>query len=231
MRVTCGWGVNALRAVPSGAVIIIVDVFSFSTAVTVACARGASILPCAWSDERAAALADAEGAQLASKDRSSAFSLSPAAVRNIPSGARMVLPSRNGSTIAAAAREAAFGAIVAGCLRNAAAVARWVGGREAAVVAGGERWPDDTIRFAIEDWIAAGAIIARLSHARSPEAEAAAAAFERLRGDLSGVLRESMSGQELMAAGWSDDIAIAADLDADECVPVLEGNAFKLTRS
>jgi 2-phosphosulfolactate phosphatase len=143
----------------------------------------------------------------------------------------MVLPSRNGSTIAVAARDAAFGAVVAGCLRNASAVARWVGGREVAVVAGGERWPDDSIRFAIEDWIAAGAIISRLPQARSTEAEAAVAAFERLRGDLRGVLRQSMSGRELIAARWSEDVEVAAEIDADDCVPVLEGNAFSRASS
>ena len=126
---------------------------------------------------------------------------------------------------------AGFGAIAAGCLRNAAAVARWIGDRPAAIIPGGERWPDDSLRFAIEDWLAAGAIVARLPHARSPEADAAAAAFERLRGDLAGVLRASMSGRELIDAAWPDDIDIAVGLDSDDCVPVLEGNAFTLRRS
>ena len=92
MFVTCDWGVNALRGAPRDAAIIVVDVFSFSTAVTIACARGASIYPCAWSAERAAALAAAEGARLASKDRGSPFCLSPGALRNLPPGTRMVLP-------------------------------------------------------------------------------------------------------------------------------------------
>ena len=68
MRVTCDWGVNALVAVPRDAAIVIVDVFSFCTAVTVACARGASILPCVWNDARAAALAEAEGAEALSAE-------------------------------------------------------------------------------------------------------------------------------------------------------------------
>lgn len=227
MFVTCDWGVNALGQARRDAVVVVVDVFSFSTAVTVACARGASILPCAWNRDRAAALAEAEGERLAPKDRSSAFSLSPAALRNVPPEARMVLPSRNGSTIAAAAREAGYSTIVAACLRNAAAVAWWVGERPAAVIAGGERWPDDTIRFAIEDWIAAGAVIARLPRARSIEAGAAAAAFERLRGSLTTALRDTISGRELIDAAWADDVDIAAELDSDPCVPVLEGAAFR----
>jgi 2-phosphosulfolactate phosphatase len=230
MHVTRDWGVNALTHVPRDAVVVVVDVFSFSSAVTVACGRGAQIYPCAWSGERAEELARAEGARLASKTRDTAFSLSPSALRGIPRGTRMVLPSRNGSAIAFAAREAGFATIIAGCLRNAAAVARWIGDRDAAIIAGGERWPDDSLRFAIEDWVAAGAIIARLPHARSAEAEAAVAAFERLRADLAGHLRASLSGQELVNAGWGEDLDVATELDADEVVPILDGHAFRDAR-
>jgi len=230
MRVTCDWGVNALATVPREAIVVVVDVFSFSTAVTIACGRGARIYPCPWNDARAAELARAEGARLASKTRSNVFSLSPSALRGIPSGTRMVLPSRNGSSIAFAARQAGFATIVAGCLRNAAAVARWIGQRPAAIIAGGERWPDDSLRFAIEDWLAAGAIATRLPYARSPEAAAAAAAFDRLRGDLAGALRSSPSGCELIDAGWSDDIDVASELDADDVVPILDGNSFRDAR-
>jgi 2-phosphosulfolactate phosphatase len=230
MRVTCDWCVNALANVPRNSVVVVVDVFSFSTAVTVACGRGASIYPCPWNDERAVELARVEEARLASKTRDSAFSLSPSALREIPHSARMVLPSRNGSAISFAARQAGFGSIVAGCFRNAAAVARWVGERPAAIIACGERWPDDSLRFAIEDWLAAGAIIKRMPHARPPEAEAATAAFERLQGDLAGALRSSLSGRELIDAGRADDVAVASELDADDIVPVLDGNAFRAAR-
>ena len=227
---TCDWGVNALVNVPRDSVVVVVDVFSFSTAVTVACGRGARIYPCPWSDERAAELARTEEARLASKTRDSVFSISPSALREIPSGSRMVLPSRNGSSIAFAASEGGIETVVAGCLRNAAAVARWIGDRPAAIIVGGERWPDDSLRFAIEDWLAAGAIISRLPHARSVEAEAATAAFERLRGNLAGFLRGSLSGRELIDAGWPEDVEIASALDADDLVPILDGNAFRAAR-
>jgi 2-phosphosulfolactate phosphatase len=230
MRVTCDWGVNALANVTRNSVVVVVDVFSFSTAVTIACGRGASIYPCPWSDEHAVELARVEEARLASKTRDSAFSLSPSALLEIPHGTRMVLPSRNGSAISFGARQTGFASIVAGCLRNAAAVARWVGERPAAIIACGERWPDDSLRFAIEDWLAAGAIITHLPHARSAEAEAATAAFERLRDDLTGAFRGSLSGRELIDAGWADDVAVASELDADDIVPILDGNAFREAR-
>jgi hypothetical protein len=40
MRVTCDWAPNGVLAAPPDAAIVIVDVLSFSTAVSIACARG-----------------------------------------------------------------------------------------------------------------------------------------------------------------------------------------------
>src|SRR5258706_572593 len=65
---------------------------------------------------------------------------------------------------------------------------------------------------------------------RHAEAEAAVAAFERLRGELAEALRGSLSGRELVDAGWPDDVDVASDLDADDLVPILDGNAFRATR-
>jgi hypothetical protein len=67
--IVCEWGLAGLRSAAAGRNVVIVDVFSFSTAVSVAVRRGAMILPCQWNEARAAALARAEGAELASKER------------------------------------------------------------------------------------------------------------------------------------------------------------------
>ena len=230
LNVDCQWGMHGLRAVANGNVVVIVDVLSFSTAATVAVGRGAAILPCEWSDERAAALAAAERAEVASKRGSGRFSLAPASLKRVPAGLRLVLPSPNGSTLAYAARELNAASIVVGCFRNAAAVARWASSQkhDIAVIAAGERWQDGTIRFAIEDWLGAGAIISRLTGNRSAEAEAAAAGFERLRHSLHSILASCPSGRELIEAGYPDDIDIASELDAERTVPLLDRNAFTL---
>ena len=100
--------------------------------------------------------------------------------------------------------------------------------RDVAVIAAGERWEDGTIRFAIEDWLGAGAIISRIAGNRSAEAESAAASFERLRLSIHATLASCPSGRELIDAGYPDDIDIASELDVDRAVPLLTGNAFTL---
>jgi 2-phosphosulfolactate phosphatase len=230
LNVVCDWGLHGLRASARGRIVVIVDVLSFSTAATVAVSRGATILPCEWNDERASAMANSEKAELASKRGKGKFSLAPASLRDVPAGLRLVLPSPNGSTLAYVARELDAAAVVIGCLRNAAAVASWVSERPVAVIAAGEKWPDGSLRFAIEDWLGAGAIISRLPGSRSHDAEAAVAAFERMRGDIRAALAASRSGRELIDLDYPDDIDIASELDVDEAVPLLHGNAFKLAR-
>ena len=74
-----------------------------------------------------AELAEREGAVLAAGRRAASaghpWSLSPAALRAAPAPERLVLPSPNGSAIAAAAPPGVT--VVAACLRNATAVGRW----------------------------------------------------------------------------------------------------------
>lgn len=147
--------------------------------------------------------------------------------------------SRNGAAVAAAA-SAGEGHVVLGCLRNAAAVARWVLERQAergvrtsvAVIAAGERVSPDAadLRFAVEDQLGAGAVIAALGDlgidACSPDAAVAAEAFRALRGATRHLLTASGSGRELAAEGRRDEVLSAAAVDAASVVPVLRGDVF-----
>jgi 2-phosphosulfolactate phosphatase len=208
----------------------VVDVLSFSTAVSVAVDRGGIVIPHRTRDDAtAAAVARATGARLASTDRRDPGpTLSPGSLGALRAGERLVLRSPNGATCSALAAEAGA-TVIAGCLRNAGAVARFIGahGGSVAVIPAGERWVDGSLRPAVEDLIGAGAILHGLDRrAMSPEAMAAVAAFGHARAAIPAALAASVSGRELADAGFGDDVSIAAVVDATIVVPVLERGAF-----
>jgi 2-phosphosulfolactate phosphatase len=272
------WGLRGAEAISMGADhAVIVDVLSFTTAVSVALDQRTEVFPYPWRDESAMAFARQHRATLAVNRREATssgtpaaqaiaaqaiaaqasaaqasaaqadptvgapspplVSLSPASIRAAPGLDRIVLPSPNGSALATALAPSGR-RILAGCLRNRAAVATWLAsqpgssGRPAviAVIAAGERWPDDTLRPAAEDLWGAGGIIAALENlgvtGLSPEARSAAAAWRAIEPRLGPALASCGSGAELASAGFADDVAIAAELDASSCVPVLSGGRF-----
>lgn len=226
----CEWGCEAVTALAPADVIIVVDVFSFSTCVDVAVSRGGTIIPYGWNgwdDPAAPEFARAHDAELAGKRRLSRYSLAPRSYLDAPAGLRCVLPSPNGARVSLAA--AASGAVVlTGCLRNARAVAEAAqrAGRTFNVIPSGERWRDGSLRPALEDALGAGAILSCLPGPRSPEAEAAVAIFERYREDLVTTLDACGSGRELHERGHQEDKIIAGQLDVSRCVPRLEGVGF-----
>lgn len=234
------WGPAGAAALGPGiAALVVVDVLSFSTAVCVAADRGTAVYPFHWRDERAAAFAAEHDAVLATGRGATTvdhpWTLSPAALRAAPVVPRLVLPSPNGSAISAAA---AAPLIVAGCLRNARAVAAHLAGqglgtadRPVAVIAAGERHPDGSLRPALEDLLGAGTIIAALlatakRPAPSPEAEVAAAGAVGID-SVPDAVTSCASGRELIVRGFPQDVDIAAETDSSTVVPVLTDGAFR----
>lgn len=230
------WGELGLRAlVATTEVLIIVDVLSFSTATEVAVARGAQVLPFETRDPAAAAaFAERNNALLAgprshgSTAHAASYSLSPASLQHIPPSTRLVLPSPNGATLSRIAAEH-HRTVFAGCLRNAGAIAAAArrAGATIGVIAAGERWPDHSLRPAIEDLVGAGAIISGLdSGARSPEAELAVASFQHVATNLWRYLQASASGRELIELGFDEDVRLAAELNVSPTAPILSAGAF-----
>jgi 2-phosphosulfolactate phosphatase len=226
------WGPTGAKALaPECDVAVVVDVLTFSTTVSVAVDEGIQVKPYGWADASASDASLAAGATLAVPRPDAAagdFSLSPATFRSANRLSRVLLPSPNGSTICADLAEAGA-TVVVGCLRNRQAVARFLaerGGRVLLVPAG-ERWPDDSLRPAIEDLWGAGGIAAALLDGRTPEvaasdeALAAAAAYAIVESRIGEALTACPSGQELLEIGYASDVAVAAELDASPAVPVL----------
>lgn len=224
----CEWGepgVQQLVAVSS--VVVIVDVLSFSTCVDIAAAQGASIYPYRWKDESAVTYAASIPAQLASLHRDPERpSLSPGSLRTLTPGSRLVLPSPNGSNLSL---QTGTILTIAACLRNAEAVARFLQPYRSgiAVIPAGERWPDGSLRFALEDWIGAGAILRGLAGRLSPEAAAAVAAFQVHQDRLPFALQQCSSGKELLDRGFATDVELAAQLNVSNTVPRLMEGAFR----
>lgn len=229
-RVRLEWGPVGAEALAPADVAVVVDVLSFTTTLTVALERGIEVHPFRWRDERAAAFADEHDAALAvQRQDADGISLSPVSVARAHGVRRLVLPSPNGSTISVLLAES--GATVVGaCLRNRSAVAAWLAARVAdgatvAVVPAGERWPDGSLRPAVEDLWGAGAVLDALGPADlSPEAAAALAAFRAAR--LPEDLAACSSGRELVARGFGGDVDMAAEIDASTVVPVLRSGVF-----
>lgn len=223
----CEWGAQGLaQLAPISDVVIVVDVLSFSTCVEIATARGAVIFPYARYDDSARAYADSLNAELAARDRSAArFTLSPQSLAEIPSGTRLVLPSPNGSTLTLMTGETPT---LAGCLRNAGAVARAAReyGTRIAVIPAGERWQDGTPRPALEDWLGAGAILNELDGNFSPEALAARDAFRSALPRLAEVIAACGSGKELAAKGFAADVALACQWNVSDSVPFFSDGAY-----
>ncbi|TQF68883.1 2-phosphosulfolactate phosphatase [Rhodococcus spelaei] len=234
-RVRFDWGpAGAAALVRDCDVAVVVDVLSFTTTLTVALDAGTAVYPYRWDPSSAAGYAAERDAVVAvgrSRAAAGEISLSPASVRATPAPARLVLPSPNGSALCFGLAESGV-EVVGASLRNASAVATWVresGADRVAVIAAGERWPDGTLRPAVEDLWGAGAVLSALGVAQdrcAPESRSAAEVFVASSGDLTARLRDCASGRELIEKGFAQDVEIAAEFDASAVVPVLRGEAF-----
>jgi 2-phosphosulfolactate phosphatase len=255
------WGPDASVALArhareggSQVVAVVADVLSFTTCVSVGVDRGVRVRPYRWKDASAAAFAEAHGAVLAQPRGPRApegheagargrVSLSPRSIRTAEGLTDLVLPSPNGSTVCAGLADAGA-EVVAACLRNRTAVARRLAARFTAspnrppvvlLVPAGERWPDDSLRPAVEDLWGVGAVadaFTRLLEHRagplllSPESRVAVAAWDAVAGSVEADLHACSSGRELAEKGYADDVVVAAELDASDVVPVLRDGVF-----
>lgn len=229
--VRCEWGEHGVRQLaPISDAIVIVDVLSFSTCIDIATARGAAVYPWRWKDKTTQAFAAQINGELAGKrDTVQGYSLSPVSLLGIPAGTRLVLPSPNGATLSLATGTTPT---FTSCLRNcrAVAAAALCYGTRIAVIPAGERWSDDSLRPALEDWLGAGALIHHLAELAplnlSPEAQLARAAFETTQSNLPAILQQCSSGKELLERGFARDVELATQLNVSDSAPRLREQAF-----
>jgi 2-phosphosulfolactate phosphatase len=242
-------------------VCVLLDELRASSTIVRILERGAAAVIPAASLAEARRIARADGFILAGEHRvvrapGFDYGNSPAEVVVADlTGRTVVLSTRNGTAVLRGLR--ADAPILVGCLLNATAVAR------AALAVARERASDVGIvcagrrgAFALEDAVAAGAILERLLAAaglddaalptvdghvvpRAPRppapgvaglTDAARAALQlwRSTSDVEASFRSSWSGVILTSAGLPGDLAASLPVDATSVVPLLEGGGRRI---
>ena len=229
-QVRFDWGLAGFQALAAQAdVVIVADALAAvpeAEAVAVPVAE-AEAVPVA--DAEAVPVADAEAVPVADAEADAV-----AVPKAVPEAdAEADADDEHGDSTKLAARR-----VIAVSLNNRTAVAEWVLARQAekgarfsiAVIAVGERRPDGTSRFAVEDFLAAGAVIDALSSLGidhcSPEAAAASAAFVGLRQALRHLVGASETGLALAARGRQSEVRAASRLDDSSEVTAFEDLSF-----
>lgn len=233
------WGPEAAEnAARRGDVVVIVDVLSFSSAVVTAVQHGGYIYPCSQGDDprQAARAVGAEAAvrrtEVPAKGR---YSLSPLTYLEMTAGTGVVLASPNGAVCSRCAEQAPL--VVVGCFLNAQATARALdemltgGSGSVTLIACGEVENDAAgkrrRRWAVEDYLGAGAILSYMMAAKSADARVCERAFSASRDELAAILRESPSGDELIRQGFAADVEFVSRLNVYDVVPIMRQGRFE----
>ncbi len=235
------WHIDGMRyALARGDIVVVVDALRFSTAVTTAVAHGFTIYPVS-DREKGRTLAASIGAEMSGRPGQSRFSISPRSFLDAGPGdnRHVVLYSPNGAACSELAGEKDTAVI--GCFLNARSVGSFVSemarqeGIGATIIAAGEQRALDTGErvvyekrpsypvFAIEDYLACGAIIGSVDMEKSAEARLCQLAFNAAEPDLRDLLLEGFSGRYLVEHGLTDDVDHAARMNIYEAVPIIRG--------
>jgi 2-phosphosulfolactate phosphatase len=227
-------------AVLVGGIAIVIDQLRASTTICAAIASGATgIIPCMTEDDASAAKkARPPGTCLTGGEREGTlipgFDLdnSPTAYTpDIIRGKTIAFTTTNGTKAAVLAEGAAV--LVAGCLANLTAVARFVGvdDRPVHILCAGTRQ-----RVTLEDTLAAGAIAERLQAAgrpihlpdARPDDDSSLIAIRLWRdmltreGGILAAMRESRGGRNLTREKLTADIDACSKVDAYPVVPLFD---------
>ncbi len=237
------WGrYGAQAAADRGDILVVVDTLRFSSTAVTAVQHEVTLFPCLWNEDIVAfarRVGAVPGGHRTGEDNR--FTLSPLCYINIEPGTRVALASPNGATCARYAPTVPY--LFVGALLNAQAVAKHIAALmqpsnlNVTVLACGERWrtgsEDGDLRFAIEDYLGAGAILHYLGQNLSdrnlsPEARVCAGAFRSIalpdgNNVLVTTLLECGSGRELRARGLESDVRHAAQLNLYDVVPMMHG--------
>ncbi|RBM17355.1 hypothetical protein DI005_21915 [Prauserella sp. PE36] len=208
------WGAEGVAALGAGcAVLVVVDVLSFSTRVDLALAEGHRVRPVHWLGE------------------------------DPPEGTEVPLRSPNGATLSAEAAATGAHVLTAclrNAHAVAEAALALAGDAPVGVVPCGERWgvhlragPGATgpLRPCVEDHLGAGAVVAALldlgARRLSPEASLAALAWRAAGPEAGALVAGSASGRELRENGHGGLVGHAVAVGSSRVVPRLREGVYE----
>lgn len=231
------WGPEGVvEARKRGDAIVVVDVLRFTSSATAAVSVGMRLLPVEHPEEaevraRELGLRFVPGSGDNGPDQPT---MSPLwYVQHGRAGMAVVYASPNGARLTSLV--SGYPHAFLGSLLNARHVARLTAGRalehgiNLTVVAAGERSTDFDRQaaprrlFAVEDYLAAGAIAQASGLPLSAEARVAASAWQSCRQDIAALLRACISGQSLVQAGLAAEVNFCAQVDTLPAAPIVEG--------
>ena len=241
----------ALAIAPESSVCIVVDVLRATTSITVMIAGGCQDIVLCETVDAATEIGRRESRLLCGergglRPEHFDYGNSPSQLAAIGAAGRAVaFATSNGTRALQLAGRSPL--VLAGCLRNASAVAGFAlseavaRGLSLQVVCSGR---DYGRAFALDDVYCAGCITDRVLAAADPSAapvltDGAAAARMLYRGSLSGgtsprdallaALRETESGRGLARLGLGSDVDYCAQVDASDVVPVAVARSGRVT--
>lgn len=145
---------------------------------------------------------------------------------------RLVWTTTNGTTALGAVREASR--VLVGALTNLSAMARALQDEERVVIQCAGR----ANRFAMDDALCAGHLVRRLLAGKAPDggpaapvlndAARAALALARAVEPTEAFLASTAAGRTLAEIGLAEDLAVCADVDRHDAVPLLVDQALTL---
>lgn len=114
--------------------------------------------------------------------------------------------------------------VLAGCLRNARAVARAAMqlGNTVLVIPMGDKLAEEEFKTCSEDFIAAGAIISYMKGSRSAESNAALDIYNSSKGNIEEMVKLSTSARQMMLHGFLVEVDQACQFNRSKNVPLLE---------